>query len=48
MKLPEIQRERELAKACGYHFVVGVCSKAHKEALLKADNTLDVVVMDWC
>ncbi|WNG29311.1 hypothetical protein F0U62_38960 [Cystobacter fuscus] len=48
MKLPEIQRERELAKACGYHFVVGVRSKAHKEALLKADNTLDVVVMYWC
>jgi uncharacterized protein DUF6310 len=35
-------------KACGYRFVVGVRSKAHKEALLKADNTLDVVVMDWC
>jgi hypothetical protein len=48
MKLPEIQRERELARACGYHFVVGVRSKAHKEALLKADGTLDVVVMDWC
>jgi hypothetical protein len=48
MKLTEIQRERELAKACGYRFVVGVRSKAHKEALLKADNTLDVVVMDWC
>jgi hypothetical protein len=48
MKLPEIQRERELAKACGYRFVVGVRSKAHKEALLKADNTLDVVAMDWC
>jgi hypothetical protein len=48
MKLSEIQRERELAKACGYRFVVGVLSKAHKEALLKADNTLDVVIMDWC
>ncbi|WP_414639150.1 DUF6310 domain-containing protein [Archangium sp.] len=48
MKMPEIQRERELAKACGYRFVVGVHSKAHKEALLMADNTLDVVVMDWC
>ncbi len=48
MKLPEIQRERELAKACGYRFVVGVRSKAHKEALLKADNTLDVAFMDWC
>ena len=48
MKLPEIQRERDLANACGYRFVVGVRSKAHKEALFKADNTLDVVVMDWC
>ncbi|MFY0574194.1 DUF6310 domain-containing protein [Cystobacter fuscus] len=48
MKLPEIQRERELAKVCRYNFAVGVRSEAHKEALLKADNTLDVVVMHWC
>jgi hypothetical protein len=48
MKLPEIQREKRLAEACGYDFVVGVRSKAHKIALERADNTLKVVLMDWC
>jgi hypothetical protein len=48
MKLPEIRRERRLAEECGYRFVVGVRSEAHKEALLRADPSLDVVVMDWC
>jgi hypothetical protein len=48
MKLPEIQRERRLAEECGYNFVVGVRSEAHKIALERADRRLDVVVMDWC
>ncbi|RKH43519.1 hypothetical protein D7Y23_29185 [Corallococcus sp. AB050B] len=48
VKLPELQRERRLAEACGYRFVVGVRSAAHKVALEKLDNTLAVVVMDWC
>ncbi|WP_341868154.1 DUF6310 domain-containing protein [Corallococcus carmarthensis] len=48
VKLPELQRERRLAEACGYKFVVGVRSAAHKAALEKLDNTLAVVVMDWC
>ncbi|MFE8601774.1 DUF6310 domain-containing protein [Archangium violaceum] len=33
VKLPEIQREKRLAEACGYNFVVGVRSAAHKTAL---------------
>ncbi|HYO59436.1 DUF6310 domain-containing protein [Archangium sp.] len=48
MKLGEIQRERRLAEECGYNFVVGVRSEAHKIALERADRSLDVIVMDWC
>jgi hypothetical protein len=48
MKLPEIQRERRLAEECGYEFVLGVRSEAHKAALEFADKTLKVEVMDWC
>jgi hypothetical protein len=48
MKLGEIQREARLAKECGYDFIVGVRSEAHKAALLFADRSLKVVVMDWC
>ncbi|WP_306440921.1 DUF6310 domain-containing protein [Corallococcus aberystwythensis] len=48
MKLPEIQREKRLAEACGYIFVVGVRSAAHKAALERLDPNLDIVVMDWC
>jgi hypothetical protein len=48
VKLPEIRRERRLAEDCGYNFVVGVRSEAHKAALEEQDRTLDVVVMDWC
>jgi hypothetical protein len=48
MKLPEIQREKRLAEACGYGFVVGVRHKSHEIALERADSTLKVVLMDWC
>jgi hypothetical protein len=48
VKLPEIRREARLAKECGYNFVVGVKSAAHKAALEKLDKTLTIVVMDWC
>ena len=48
MKLGEIQREAKLAKECGYDFIVGVRSEAHKTALLFAERSLKVVVMDWC
>jgi len=48
MKLPELQRERRLAAECGFKFVVGVRSDSHKAALLRADPSLDVVVMNWC
>ncbi|WP_342747708.1 DUF6310 domain-containing protein [Melittangium boletus] len=48
VKLPELRRERALAEACGYDFVIGVRSRAHKQALFRADPTLKVVIMDWC
>jgi hypothetical protein len=48
VKLPEIRREKALAEACGYQFVVGVRSPAHKAALLALDPDLAIVVMDWC
>ena len=48
VKLPEIQREKRLAEACGYKFAVGVRSAAHKAALLELDPELTIVVMDWC
>jgi hypothetical protein len=48
MKLPEIQSEKRLAEACGYEFVVGVRSEAHKAVLNEQDPDLTVVVMDWC
>ncbi|MCY1078180.1 DUF6310 domain-containing protein [Archangium lansingense] len=48
VKLPEIRREARLAKECGYNFVVGVKSAAHKEALEKLDKTLTIAVMEWC
>jgi len=48
VKLPEIQREKRLAEACGYDFVVGVRSAAHKTALLRLEPKLNIIVMDWC
>lgn len=48
VKLPELRRERALARACGYDFIIGVRSKAHMLALQRADRTLKVVLMDWC
>jgi hypothetical protein len=47
-QVEEAQRERELAVACGFDFVIGVRTEAHKNALRDRDGTLNVVVMDWC
>jgi hypothetical protein len=47
-QIPELQRERELARACGYAFWVGVKSAAHKAALLDRERDLNIVVMEWC
>jgi hypothetical protein len=43
-EIKQIQKERALATACGYDFVVGVSTQAHKDALLKEDPFLKIVV----
>jgi hypothetical protein len=43
-EIKQIQKERAIATACGYEFVVGVSTQAHKEALLRRDDSLNVVV----
>jgi hypothetical protein len=47
-QIEELRRERALAAACGYDFVIGVRSEAHKRLLEQRDFTLKIVVMDWC
>ncbi|WP_324291387.1 DUF6310 domain-containing protein [Corallococcus sp. bb12-1] len=47
-QLPELVRERDLARACGFDFWVGVRSAAHKAALEELDPSFEIVVMDWC
>jgi uncharacterized protein DUF6310 len=47
VKLPELQREDRLARQCGYNFIVGVTSAAHKAMLFNLDRTRKVLVMDW-
>lgn len=46
----ELQRERELARACGFGFRVGVRDAGHKAALELAAPALEelIAVMDWC
>ena len=43
-ELEQIEKERRAAEACGYDFIIGVSTQAHKEALLQADQSLTVVV----
>jgi hypothetical protein len=48
MKLPGLRLEAKLARECGYDFIIGVRSAAHKTVLFDEDPTLKVVIMDWC
>jgi hypothetical protein len=43
-EMKQLDKERKAAAACGYHFVVGVSTQAHKDALLQRDRSLDIVV----
>ncbi|MFP2906663.1 DUF6310 domain-containing protein [Pyxidicoccus sp. 3LFB2] len=43
-QVEEFQEDRDIAAACGYSFVIGVSSSAHKEALLRQDPSLKIVV----
>jgi hypothetical protein len=49
-QVQEMRHERDLARACGFDFRVGVRSEAHKEALEEEAPDLRglIVVMDWC
>jgi hypothetical protein len=42
--------ERDLARACGFEFRIGVRSATHKAALERAYRDLEglIVLMDWC
>ncbi|NOK08093.1 hypothetical protein HNS30_03450 [Corallococcus exercitus] len=43
-ELKQLDKERDTALACGYDFVVGVSTDAHRVALLALDSTFKVVV----
>ncbi|MFY2557347.1 DUF6310 domain-containing protein [Corallococcus terminator] len=43
-ELDQIEKEQEAAAACGYDFIVGVSTQAHKDALLRANRFLNVIV----
>jgi Family of unknown function (DUF6310) len=43
-ELDQIEKEKDAAAACGYGYVIGVSTQAHKDALLRADRFLNVVV----
>ncbi len=43
-ELIQLGKERDAAQACGYEFIVGVSTQAHKDALLRRDRNLNIVV----
>ncbi len=43
-QLEEFREELSIAQSCGYDFVIGVSSAAHKEALLREAPALKIVV----
>ncbi|RKG69989.1 hypothetical protein D7V80_06680 [Corallococcus sp. CA054B] len=43
-EIEQLRNERRVAQACGYDFVVGVSTQAHKDALSALDSSLKIVV----
>ncbi|WP_341868260.1 DUF6310 domain-containing protein [Corallococcus sicarius] len=43
-EIEQLRDERRVAQACGYDFVVGVSTEAHRDALLAVDSFLKIVV----
>ena len=43
-EMKQLNKQRKAAAACGYDFVVGVSTQAHKDALLQRDQFLNIVV----
>jgi hypothetical protein len=44
MELEQIEKERRAAEKCGYDFIIGVSTQAHKDALLREAPFLNIVV----
>lgn len=47
-QVEEARRERALAQACGYDFVLGVRTETHRQMLKEAAPDITVVLMTWC
>jgi len=49
-QVPKLRLERDLARACGFDFRLGVRSAAHQAALERAAPDLEghIIIMDWC
>jgi hypothetical protein len=45
-EIEQLYKERKTASDCGYDFVVGVSTEAHKQALLDKDPELKIVVTE--
>jgi hypothetical protein len=43
-EIKQLDKERKAAAACGYDFVIGVSTQAHKDALLRREQSLNIVV----
>jgi len=43
-ELEQIEKERRAAEKCGYDFIIGVSTQAHKDALLREAPFLNIVV----
>jgi len=43
-EIRQLDKERRAATACGYGLVIGVSTQAHKDALLREDRFLNIVV----
>ncbi|WP_341868126.1 DUF6310 domain-containing protein [Corallococcus carmarthensis] len=43
-EIKQLNKERKAAAACGYGFVIGVSTQAHKDALQREDRSLNIVV----
>ncbi|RYZ15667.1 MAG: hypothetical protein EOO70_06290 [Myxococcaceae bacterium] len=43
-EIKQLNKERDIALACGYDFMIGVSTEAHRLALLKQDSSFKVVV----
>jgi hypothetical protein len=43
-EMKQLNKQRKAAAACGYDFVIGVSTQAHKDALLRKNQALKIVV----